>query len=93
VDFGPEVESTSGSYAREIKRFPNALYKTAGHWEQDQLIKRTQSNKIIQLSKNQVKQQHENNKSSRRKQRRGKPTRSKIATSRRLGLVHQESTN
>jgi len=39
------------------------------------------------------KHQVNNNKSSRRKQRRGKLTRSKIATSRRLGLGHQESPN
>jgi len=56
VDFGPKMES--------IRGFPAALYIVTELWELDQWITRRQANKISQILKNQVNQQHENNKST-----------------------------
>jgi len=89
TDFGPGVEGFSGLCAEGKQRFTEALYKSAGRWQQ--IISRSREinpSRSVKTYKRTVRQpsklQGTHNKSSRRKQ---------IATLRRLGLGFQESPN
>jgi len=57
----------------------------------DSYVALHQDQSVIKVNERVKQQQVSNHKSSRRKQRRGKPTRSQIDTPRRSGLGHQES--
>jgi len=87
-----EMSVPAGRAQKRNTRFSEALYKAA---ERRQSTTRSQSIKISQSIKvkESVNQHQVNKKSRRRKQHRGKPTRSKIAMSRRSEYGHQRASS